>query len=57
MIGVEGTDLLVENGLSLTTVTRLLAIIASLSLREKRVLALFVLCHFVWAKRRGESDD
>ena len=55
VIGVEETDLLVEDGFSLTTVTRLLAVITSFSLGEKRVLALFILGHFVWAKRRGMS--
>jgi hypothetical protein len=55
VIGVEETDLLVEDGLSLTTVTRLLAVIASFSLGEKRVLALFVLGHFVWAEHSRKS--
>lgn len=51
LIGEEETDFLVEDGFGLTTVTRLLAVIASLPLGEKRVLALFVLGHFVWADR------
>jgi len=57
MIGLEETDLLVEDGFGLTTVTRLLAVIASFSLGEKRVLALLVLGHFVWAECRGKSGD
>jgi len=57
VIEVEVTDLLVEDGLGLTTVTRLLAVITSFSLGEKRVLALFVLGHFMWTERRGKSGD
>lgn len=37
-----------EHGLSLATVSRLLAIITSLSLDRERVLSLFVLGHFMW---------
>ena len=55
VIGVEETDLLVEDGFSLTTVARLLAVIASFSLGKKRVLALFVLSHLVWAERHRRS--
>ena len=35
--------LLVEDGLSLTTITGLLSVVTTLSLREERVLALLVL--------------
>lgn len=41
------THLLVEDRLSLTTVTRLLAVVTALSLREERILALLVLRHFM----------
>ena len=57
MIGEEEIDLLVEDGFGLTTITRLLAVIASLPLGEKRILALFVLGHFVWADRHRKSSD
>ena len=36
-----------EDGLGLTTITRLLPIVAALSLREQGVLALLVLRHLV----------
>lgn len=42
-----GLRLLVEDGLGLTTVTRLLAVVSSLSLREGRGLAGLVLCDLV----------
>jgi hypothetical protein len=54
---VEETDLLVEDRLGLTTITGLLAVVASLSLGEERVLALFVLGHFVWAERHRRLVD
>jgi hypothetical protein len=41
------TYLLVEDGLSLSTVSGLLAVVAALTLRGERVLALLVLCHLV----------
>ena len=40
--------LLVKDGLSLTTITCLLAIVASFTLDMERVLALFILRHLVW---------
>ena len=43
------THLLVEDGLGLTTVTGLLAVITTLSLSRQRVLALLVLRHLVGA--------
>ena len=57
VIGVEKTDLLVEDGFGLTTVTRLLAVIASFSLGKKRILALLVLGYFVWAESHKRSGD
>lgn len=57
MIGVEKTDLLVEDGFGLTTVARLLAVISSFSLGKKRILALLVLGYFVWAGRHKRSGD
>ena len=47
------THLLVEDGLSLTTVTGLLAHVTALSLDDLRVLALLVLRHLVRAEIRA----
>ena len=44
---ITTTHLLVEDGLGLTTVTRLLTIVTTLALRCQRILALLVLGHFV----------
>ena len=44
-----GLGLLVEDGLGLTTVTGLLAVVTTLSLSRQRVLALLVLRHLVGA--------
>ena len=41
------TDLLVEDGLGLTTITGLLAVVTTLSLRVEGSLASLVLCHLV----------
>ena len=46
-----GTHLLVEDGLGLTTVTRLLTVVTTLSLRSQRILALLVLGNLVGAGR------
>ena len=48
--GEDSTDLLVEDGLGLTTITGLLAVITTLSLGGERVLALLVLGDLVGAK-------
>jgi hypothetical protein len=45
------THLLVEDRLSLTTISRLLPVVTALSLCEKRVLALLVLSHFMRSKQ------
>lgn len=45
------SDLLVEDGLCLTTVTRLLAVVPALSLGEQGILALLVLGHLMRASR------
>ena len=45
--------LLVEDGLGLTTVTGLLAVVTALALRGERVLALLVLRHLVGARIRS----
>ena len=47
----RATYLFVEDGLGLTTVTALLAVVTALSLCENGVLALLVLGHFVRSKR------
>ena len=46
------THLLVEDGLRLTTVTGLLAIVTTLSLSRQRILALLVLGHLVGTAHR-----
>ena len=51
---VTGPYLLVEDGLGLTTVTRLLTVVTTLSLRGQRILALLVLGHLVWPARRSK---
>jgi hypothetical protein len=38
-----------EDGLGLSTVTRLLTVVSTLPLDGERVFALLVLCHFVGA--------
>ena len=48
----ERTHLLVEDGLGLTTVTALLAVVATLPLREDGVLALLVLRHLMGPAHR-----
>ena len=50
------THLLVEDGLGLTTVTRLLTVVTTLALRRQRILALLVLGHLMGAavrRKRG----
>ena len=47
-----GTHLLVENRLSLTTISRLLPVITALPLCEQSVLALLVLGHFMRSKTK-----
>ena len=50
------THLLVEDGLSLTTVTGLLTVVTTLSLRGQRILALLVLGHLVGPARRSKRS-
>ena len=50
------TYLLVEDGLSLTTVTGLLTVVTTLSLRGQRILALLVLGHLVGPARRSKRS-
>ena len=51
---ITTTHLLVEDGLRLTTVTRLLTVVTTLSLRGQRILALLVLGHLVGPARRSK---
>lgn len=44
---MDGAYLLVEDGLGLTTVSRLLAVVTALTLRKERRLARLVLCHLM----------
>jgi hypothetical protein len=51
-----GSSYLVENGLGLTSVTGLLAVITTLTLGEKRSLSCLVLCQFsVYARFGGDA--
>ena len=50
------THLLVEDGLGLTTITGLLAVITALAMCEERVLALLVLRDFMRTARMASGQ-